>query len=76
MVQLVKHPTLTQVMISRFLGLSPALGSVLVALGLGPAWHPLSPSLSAPPHILPLSLKNKYLTLLITSKCMNNVADQ
>ena len=45
-----KHLTLTQVMISRFMGLSPASGSVLTAQSLEPASDSVSPSLSAPPH--------------------------
>ena len=48
MAQLVKRLTLAQVMISRFLSLSPALGSVLTAQSLEPASDPKSPSLSLP----------------------------
>ena len=59
--QLVKRPTLTQVMISQFMGSSPALGSVLTSQSLEPASDSVSPSLSAPPPlIIGLSLKNKY----------------
>ena len=47
--QLVKCPTLVQVMISRFVGLSPVLGSVLTAQSLEPAPESVSPSFSAPP---------------------------
>ena len=47
--QSVGHPTLAQVMISRFVGLSPASGSVLTAQSLEPASDSVSPSLSAPP---------------------------
>ena len=50
----IKHPTLTQVMISWFMGSSSALGSLL------PAQSPLQISLSAPP-LLVLSLQNKYI---------------
>ena len=46
--QLVKHQTSVQVMISQFVGLSPASGSVLTAQSLEPASDSLSPSLSAP----------------------------
>ena len=47
--QLVKRPTTSaQVMISRFVGSSPASGSVLTARSLEPASDSLSPSLSAP----------------------------
>ena len=47
--QLVKCPTLAQVMISWSVSLSPASGSVLTAQGLEPASDSVSPSLSAPP---------------------------
>ena len=44
-------PTLAQVMISRFLGLSPAWGSVLTAQSLEPASDSVSLSVSLPlPH--------------------------
>ena len=66
--QLVKRPTSAQVMISRFVGLSPTLGSVLTAQSLEPASDSVSPSLSAPPPLtLCLSLKNKQ-TLKKNSK--------
>ena len=59
--QLVKHPTLARVMISRFVSSSPASGSVLTAQSLEPASDSVSPSLSTPPLLvlslfLPLSL--------------------
>ena len=61
MAQLVKRPTSAQVVISWFMGSSPASGSVLAAQSLEPASDSVSPSLSAPPSlILSLSLKNKY----------------
>ena len=44
--QFVKPLTLAQVMISRFLSLSPALGSVLTAQSLEPVLDSVSPSLS------------------------------
>ena len=47
--QPVKHPTSAQVMISRFVGSSPASGSVLTAQSLEPALDSMSPSLSVPP---------------------------
>ena len=47
-----KHPTLTQVMISWFMGLSPASGSVLIAESLEPASASVSPSLSAPAQLV------------------------
>ena len=71
MAQLVEHPASAQVIISRFLGSSPKLVSVLTAhssqlaarraWGLEPTSDSVSPSLSAPP-LLALSLsvsKNK-----------------
>ena len=53
MAQSVEHPTSAQLMISQFVDLSPASGSVLSAWSLEPASHSVSPSLSAPP---PLAL--------------------
>ena len=69
--QLVKRPTLAQVMISRFMGSSPALGSVLTAWSLEPASDSVSPSLSLPlpcSHSVSLSvskikIKNKNKTI-------------
>ena len=58
--QLVKQLTLAQVMISWFVGSSPAMGSVLTAQSLEPALESVSPSLSAPPPlVLCLSLSQK-----------------
>ena len=60
MVQSVERPTSAQVMISRFMGSSPASGSVLTAPSLESASDSVSPSLSAPPPLvlcLFLSLK-------------------
>ena len=51
-----KRPTSAQVMISQFMGLSPAWGSVLTAQSLEPASHSVSPSLSALPNLNMLSL--------------------
>ena len=48
-VQSVEHPTLAQVIISRFMSLRPALVSVLTAQSLDHASDSVSPSLSAPP---------------------------
>ena len=45
--QWVKCPTSAQVMISWFMGSSPALGSVLTAQSLEPALDSVSPSRSA-----------------------------
>ena len=66
MAQSVKHLTSAQVMISQFVGSSPASGSVLTAQSLEPASDSVSRSLSAPPRLalclslsLSLSLKNK-----------------
>ena len=47
--QLVKHPTLAQVMILQFVSSGPALGSVLTVRSLEPASDSVSPSFSAPP---------------------------
>ena len=47
--QSVKPLTLGQVMISRFVSLSPVSGSVLTARSLEPALDSVSPSVSAPP---------------------------
>ena len=60
--QLVKCPTSAQVMISWFVSLSPASGSVLTARSLEPASDSVSPSLSLPlPRSCSVSLcpKNK-----------------
>ena len=54
--QLVKRLTLAQVMISQFVGLSPASGSVLTAQSLEPASDSLSLSLSALPQIVSVSV--------------------
>ena len=51
--QSVEHLTLVQVMISQFVGLSPASSSVLTAQSLEPTLESVSPALSAP---LPLVL--------------------
>ena len=55
--QLVKRPTSAQVMISRFMSLSPTSGSVLTAQSLAPALDSGSP-LSLPLLALCPSLKN------------------
>ena len=58
--QLVKPLTSAQVMISWFVCLSPASGSVLTARNLEPALESVSPSLCPlPACTLSLSLKNK-----------------
>ena len=64
MVQLVKRLTLAQVVISRFVGLSPTSGSLLTAQSLEPASDSVRVcvSLSAPPLLalcLSLSKVNK-----------------
>ena len=56
--------TTAQVMISRFVGSGPALGSVLTARSLEPASDSVSPSLSAPPLLtLCLWLSQKYMNI-------------
>ena len=63
--QLVNHLTLAQVMIPRFVGSSPTLGSMLAAQSLEPASDSVSPSLSLSLFLLlrscslSLSLKNE-----------------
>ena len=54
--QLVERRTLAQVMILRFVGSNPALGSVLTVQSLEPTSDPLS---LPPTPLLRLSLKNK-----------------
>ena len=56
---LVGCPTLARVMISPFVGSSPASGSVLTARRLEPASDSVSPSLSALPCSCSVFLKNK-----------------
>ena len=46
--QSVEHLTSAQVTVSRFMGWSPASGSVLMARGLAPASDSVSPSVSVP----------------------------
>ena len=61
MAQSVKHLTLAQVMISWFMNLSPALGSVLTAQSLEPALDSVSLSLFLPLPLSPtLSKINKH----------------
>ena len=58
--QLVEYPTLAQVMISRLVGPSPSLGSVLTAGSLEPASDSGAPSLCpSPTHACSLSLSQK-----------------
>ena len=60
--QSVERLTSAQVMISRFVGSSPELGSMVIARSLEPASDSVSPSLSAPPpsaHAPSLSLSQK-----------------
>ena len=52
MVQSVKHLTSAQVMVSQFVSLSPASGTVLTARSLEPASDSVSASLSAPPPLV------------------------
>ena len=66
--QSVERPTLAQVMISQFVSLSPASGSVLTARSLEPGSDSVSPFLSAPPPLaraLSVSVKNKNLKFKI-----------
>ena len=66
MAQSVKCPTLAQVVMSWFVGSSPALGSVLTAQSLEPASDSVSPSLSAPPLLM------LFLLLSKINKCKKN----
>ena len=60
MAQWVKCPTLAQVMISQFVGWSPAWGSVLTVQSLESASDSVSPFLSMPlPRLCSLCLKKK-----------------
>ena len=62
--QLVKRPTLAQVVISQFVSSSPAWGSVLTAQRLEPDLDSVSPSLSAPPRlVLSLSLSKIIINI-------------
>ena len=58
--QSVERPTSAQVMISWFISLSPALGSVLTAQSLEPASDPVSPS-ALHLHSISLSKINQHL---------------
>ena len=60
MAQSVKCLTSAQVMISQFVGLSPASGSALTAQSLEPTSDSVSPSLSALPHWHSASKINKH----------------
>ena len=62
--QLLKPLASAQVMISRFMGSSPAWGSVLTARSLEPASDSVFPSLSAPPQ-LALSLEKIKIKMSI-----------
>ena len=71
--QSVKPPASAPVMISWFVGSSPASGSVLTAQSLEPASDSVSPSLSAPPLLVgSLSLKNKQTFKKINKKKERN----
>ena len=61
MAQSVERPTSAQVMISQFVGSSPASGSMRTAQGLEPASDSVSPSLyPSSARILSLSKINKH----------------
>ena len=75
--QLVMHPILAQVLISLFMGLSPAPSSELTAQSLEPASDSLSPSLSlslslcpTPAHTLSLPLSQKHINI---KKILNKI---
>ena len=64
MAQLVERLTSAQVMISRFVSLSPTSGSVLMARSLEPASVSVSPSLCPSPARLCLSLTDLFCLAL------------
>ena len=71
MAQSIECLTLTHVMISWVMSLSPTLGSMQTAQSLELTSYSVSPSLSAPPPLvlcLSLSLKNKYKKLMSFNK--------
>ena len=70
MAQSVKRPTSAQVMISRSVSSSPALGSVLMAQSLEPAFG-FWVSLSLGPSPASLSLKNKHQKIFKNFKLKN-----
>ena len=71
----VKHLTLAQAMILRFVGSSPRIG--LCADSAEPAWDSLSPSLSAPPPLtLSLSLKINKLKKMIYPALLHHQSRQ
>ena len=62
MAQSVERPASAQVMISPFVGSSPASGSVLTARSLEPASDSVPPSPSAPPRTV-LSLSQNLINI-------------
>ena len=75
MIQSVKCLTLAQVMISSFVSLSPASGSVLTAHSLDPASDSVSPSFSDPPPLalclfVSLSKINEHLKIFFFNFCL------
>ena len=61
MAQWVKRPTAAQVMISRFMSLTPESGSVLTARSLEPAGYSVSPSLSVFPPLVAHDKRENHL---------------
>ena len=75
MAQSVGRPTLAQLKISRFGSSSPASGSVPTAQSLEPASDSVSPSLSAPPPLMPCLSeinKNEKKSISIISNSSEN----
>ena len=64
--QSVKRPATPQVMISWFVGSSPASGSVLTTQSLEPASDSVSPSLSAPPLLKLACARARSLSLSLS----------
>ena len=74
----VKHLTLAQGMISRFMSLSHVSGSGLTPQSLEPASDSVSPSLSAPPLLVlsSLSLKNRNIKkIFLKVNSLDNTLD-
>ena len=76
MALLVERQTSAQVMISWFVGWSPAWGSVLMAQSLEPAWDSVSPCVSCPSLARTLSLsKINIKKMVLNNKFSRTVLD-
>ena len=72
--QSVQCPTSAQVIISQFVSLSPASGSVLTAQSLEPVPDFVSPSLSVPPLLALCQNKETFKTLKKRKKMLNQLS--